>query len=300
MPDTTYDVSSVRSYLQGLQTRIADAIGALDGKPFGVDAWQRTPGEHLRGGGVTRILEDGALIERGGVGFSDVAGDKLPPSASALRPHLAGRGFEAMGVSLVMHPRNPYCPTAHMNVRMLAATKEGEAPVFWFGGGMDLTPYYGFEDDAAHFHRVCRDALAPFGADLYPRFKRWCDDYFFLKHRGETRGVGGVFFDDFDELGFERSFEMVRSVGDAFVEAYLPLLENARPCPTANASAHSRAIAAAATWNSISCSTVAHCSGCKAAAGPSRFCYRCRLSRTGVTTGSPSRARPKRSCTPIS
>ncbi|HTH73504.1 MAG TPA: oxygen-dependent coproporphyrinogen oxidase [Trinickia sp.] len=231
MPDTTYDVSSVRSYLQSLQTRIADAIGALDGKPFGVDAWTRPPGEHLRGGGVTRILEDGALIERGGVGFSDVAGDKLPPSASALRPHLAGRGFEAMGVSLVMHPRNPYCPAAHMNVRMLTATKAGEAPIFWFGGGMDLTPYYGFEEDAAHFHRVCRDALAPFGADLYPRFKRWCDDYFFLKHRGETRGVGGVFFDDFDELGFERSFEMVKRIGDAFVDAYLPLLQKRQSMP---------------------------------------------------------------------
>jgi coproporphyrinogen III oxidase len=229
--DTTYDVSSVRSYLQQLQTRIVDALGALDGKPFGSDAWQRPAGGNLRGGGVTRILEEGALIERGGVGFSDVAGDKLPPSATALRPHLAGRGFEAMGVSLVMHPRNPYCPTAHMNVRMLAATKAGEAPVFWFGGGMDLTPYYGFEEDATHFHRVCRDALAPFGAELYPRFKRWCDDYFFLKHRNETRGVGGIFFDDFDELGFERSFEMMKSVGDAFVNAYLPLLEKRRATP---------------------------------------------------------------------
>lgn len=224
MTEPTFDVAPVRSYLQGLQRRIADAISALDGRTFTGDAWQR-PGGPLRGGGTTMILEDGELIERGGIGFSDVAGDALPPSASAARPQLAGRGFEAMGVSLVMHPRNPYCPTAHMNVRLLAATKPGEPPVFWFGGGMDLTPYYGYEEDARHFHLTCRAALAPFGDELYPRFKHWCDEYFFLKHRNETRGVGGIFFDDFDELGFERSFEMIRSVGDAFVTAYLPILE---------------------------------------------------------------------------
>ncbi|RKP43753.1 oxygen-dependent coproporphyrinogen oxidase [Trinickia fusca] len=231
MTASTFDATPVRAYLQGLQTRIADALGALDGKPFTRDAWERPAGERLAGGGVTTILEDGALIERGGIGFSDVRGGALPPSASASRPQLAGRGFEAMGVSLVMHPRNPYCPTAHMNVRLLCATKEGEAPVFWFGGGMDLTPYYAFEEDAVHFHRVCRDALAPFGAELYPRFKHWCDDYFFLKHRNETRGVGGIFYDDFDELGFERSFEMMRSVGDAFIEAYLPILEKRHATP---------------------------------------------------------------------
>ena len=189
----------------------------------------------VRGGGCTRILEDGQFFERAGIGFSDVQGDALPGSASALRPQLAGRGFEAMGVSLVLHPRNPYCPTVHMNVRLLVATKAGEAPVFWFGGGMDLTPYYGFEEDAQHFHRVCRDALQPYGDDLYPRFKRWCDDYFFLKHRNEPRGIGGIFFDDYAEPGFEQSFEMVKSVGDAFLDAYLPIIEKRRDMPYGDA-----------------------------------------------------------------
>ncbi|KVQ24171.1 oxygen-dependent coproporphyrinogen oxidase [Burkholderia cepacia] len=225
MTDSTYDVTRVRTYLQGLQTRIADALGALDGTPLATDAWQRGPQERLRGGGCTRILEGGRVFERAGIGFSDVAGDALPPSASAARPQLAGRGFEALGVSLVLHPRNPYCPTVHMNVRMLIATKPGETPVFWFGGGMDLTPVYPFEDDARHFHQTCKDALEPFGAELYPRFKTWCDEYFFLKHRNETRGVGGIFFDDFSEPGFERSFEMMQSVGDAFLNAYLPIVE---------------------------------------------------------------------------
>jgi coproporphyrinogen III oxidase len=231
MDAANFDPAPVRRYLQGLQASLADAIGALDGASFAADAWQRPAGGSLRGEGVTKILEEGELIERGGIGFSDVAGDALPPSASAARPQLAGRGFEAMGVSLVMHPRNPHCPTAHMNVRLLVATKAGEAPVFWFGGGMDLTPYYGYEEDAKHFHRVCRAALAPFGDDLYPRFKHWCDEYFFLKHRNETRGVGGIFFDDFDALGFARSFAMMRSVGDAFANAYLPILRKRRATP---------------------------------------------------------------------
>ncbi|KWK26137.1 coproporphyrinogen III oxidase [Burkholderia stagnalis] len=231
MTDSTYDVTRVRAYLQGLQTRIADALGALDGTPLVTDAWQRGPAERLRGGGCTRILEDGNVFERAGIGFSDVAGDALPPSASAARPQLAGRGFEALGVSLVLHPRNPYCPTVHMNVRMLIATKPGEEPVFWFGGGMDLTPIYGFEDDARHFHQTCKDALDPFGAALYPRFKTWCDEYFFLKHRNEARGIGGIFFDDFSEPGFERSFEMMQSVGDAFLAAYLPIVERRRDTP---------------------------------------------------------------------
>ncbi|MBZ5792576.1 oxygen-dependent coproporphyrinogen oxidase [Burkholderia contaminans] len=225
MTDSTYDVARVRTYLQGLQTRIADALGALDGTPLATDAWQRGPAERLRGGGCTRILEGGRVFERAGIGFSDVAGDALPPSASAARPQLAGRGFEALGVSLVLHPRNPYCPTVHMNVRMLIATKPGEEPVFWFGGGMDLTPVYGFEDDARHFHQTCKDALDPFGVELYPRFKKWCDEYFFLKHRNEMRGIGGIFFDDFSEPGFERSFDMMQSVGDAFLQAYLPIVE---------------------------------------------------------------------------
>jgi coproporphyrinogen III oxidase len=235
MTDTTFDAVSVRAWLQGLQTRIADALGRFDGTPFAADNWQRAPGGKLRGGGSTLILEGGQFFERAGIGFSDVTGDALPASASALRPQLAGRGFEAAGVSLVLHPHNPYCPTVHMNVRMLVATKEGEAPVFWFGGGMDLTPYYGFEEDAQHFHRVCRDALQPFGADLYPRFKRWCDDYFFLKHRNEARGIGGIFFDDYAEPGFEQSFAMVKSVGDAFLAAYLPIVEKRRAHPYGDA-----------------------------------------------------------------
>ncbi|ODN26337.1 oxygen-dependent coproporphyrinogen oxidase [Burkholderia contaminans] len=231
MTDSTYDVARVRTYLQGLQTRIADALGALDGTPLATDAWQRGPAERLRGGGCTRILEGGRVFERAGIGFSDVAGDALPPSASAARPQLAGRGFEALGVSLVLHPRNPYCPTVHMNVRMLIATKPGEEPVFWFGGGMYLTPVYGFEDDARHFHQTCKDALDPFGVELYPRFKKWCDEYFFLKHRNEMRGIGGIFFDDFSEPGFERSFDMMQSVGDAFLQAYLPIVERRAELP---------------------------------------------------------------------
>ncbi|MBB3258764.1 coproporphyrinogen III oxidase [Paraburkholderia bannensis] len=227
----THDSTAVRSWLSGLQTRIADALGEFDGTPFATDEWQRAPGEKLRGGGCTRILENGQFFERGGIGFSDVQGDALPPSATAARPELVGRGFEAMGVSLVMHPRNPFCPTVHMNVRLLLATKAGEPPVFWFGGGMDLTPYYGFEEDAQHFHRVCRDALAPYGETLYPRFKRWCDEYFFLKHRNEARGVGGIFYDDYAEGGFDQAFAMMRSVGDGFLKAYLPIIEKRRVMP---------------------------------------------------------------------
>jgi coproporphyrinogen III oxidase len=225
------DRRPVRDYLLGLQARLADTLGAFDGCAFGTDAWQREPGGKLRGDGCSRILEGGEFFERGGVGFSHVEGATLPASATAARPQLAGRGFEAMGVSLVLHPRNPYCPTVHMNVRLFVATHANEPPVFWFGGGMDMTPYYGFEDDARHFHRVCRDALAPFGADLYPRFKHWCDEYFFLKHRQEPRGIGGIFYDDFAELGFERGFDMMRSVGDAFLGAYLPIIEARRALP---------------------------------------------------------------------
>ncbi|MDR5877497.1 oxygen-dependent coproporphyrinogen oxidase [Caballeronia sp. LZ032] len=228
---TACDIAAVRAYLTGLQTRIADALGAFDGTPFGTDAWTREPGAHLRGGGVTRILEGGGFFERGGIGFSDVQGDALPPSASAARPQLAGRGFEALGVSLVMHPRNPHCPTVHMNVRILTALKAGVAPIFWFGGGMDLTPVYGYEDDARHFHQTCRNALDPFGTQLYPRFKTWCDEYFYLKHRNEQRGIGGIFFDDFSEPGFDASFAMMRSVGDAFLNAYLPIIERRRDTP---------------------------------------------------------------------
>ncbi|MBU2409156.1 MAG: oxygen-dependent coproporphyrinogen oxidase, partial [Gammaproteobacteria bacterium] len=192
---------------------------------------QKEPHEPLQGRGLTCILENGALFERAGCGFSQVSGPRLPPSATQHRPELAGAPFEAMGVSLVFHPRNPYVPTVHMNVRMLAALPAGAEATCWFGGGMDLTPYYGFEEDAVHFHRSCRDALAPFGDDKYPRFKKWCDEYFVLKHRNEQRGVGGVFFDDFSELGFDESFGMLRAVGDAFLPAYMPIVERRRAMP---------------------------------------------------------------------
>ncbi|AEG93213.1 oxygen-dependent coproporphyrinogen oxidase [Ramlibacter tataouinensis] len=224
-------VASVRDYLLGLQSRITDACTAVDGTPFLSDAWTKPAGEPLQGSGITRILEGGPVFERAGCGFSHVTGPRLPPSATQHRPELSGAPFEAMGVSLVFHPRNPYAPTVHMNVRMLAATPADGAPVFWFGGGMDLTPCYGFEEDARHFHRACRDALAPFGQDKYPRFKHWCDEYFRLKHRGEQRGIGGVFFDDFSELGFEGGFGMLRAVGDAFLGAYLPILQRRKELP---------------------------------------------------------------------
>jgi len=223
------DAESVAAYLTGLQARIVAALEALDGGSFRGDAWQR-PGEG-GGGGVTRVIEDGAVFERGGVNFSRVQGPRLPPSASAARPELAGRGFEAMGVSLVLHPRNPYCPTVHMNVRFLLATREGEAPVWWFGGGMDLTPYYGFEEDARHFHATCKRALEPFGGRHHARFKKWCDEYFYLKHRAEPRGVGGIFFDDFSERDFEFSFALTQSVGDHFLTAYAPIVERRRALP---------------------------------------------------------------------
>ena len=220
-----------RDYFTGLQDRITTAIAELDGGTFVSDAWEKAPGEPLQGNGITRILEGGAVFERAGCGFSQVRGPRLPPSATQHRPELNGSPFEAMGVSLVFHPRNPYVPTVHMNVRMLAATSGSGEVVRWFGGGMDLTPYYGFDDDAVHFHQTCKDALADFGEDKYPRFKKWCDDYFFLKHRNEPRGVGGIFFDDFSELGQERSFAMMQSVGDALLQAYLPIVERRKDMP---------------------------------------------------------------------
>jgi coproporphyrinogen III oxidase len=225
------DTTQVRDYLQGLQRRITDALTAIDGTVFLTDAWQKPEGDILQGNGITQILEGGPVFERAGVGFSHVRGPKLPPSATQHRPELSGAPFEAMGVSLVFHPRNPYVPTVHMNVRMLAATATDGQVVTWFGGGMDLTPYYAFEEDAVHFHRTCRDALAPFGDDKYPRFKQWCDEYFFLKHRNEQRGVGGVFFDDFSEFAFEQSFAMMRAVGDNLLAAYMPLVEKRMHTP---------------------------------------------------------------------
>jgi coproporphyrinogen III oxidase len=218
------DVTPVRDYLIALQARIVAQVEALDGKSFRRDEWQRAEG----GGGVSFLLEAGNLLERAGVGFSHVTGATLPPSASASRPELAGRRFEALGVSLVFHPRNPFVPTVHMNVRFFVATKAQAAPVWWFGGGMDLTPYYGFDEDAAHFHRTCRSALDPFGAQYYPRFKRWCDDYFYLKHRKEPRGIGGVFFDDLSDESFEFSFALMRSLGDHFLDAWVPIAQRRR------------------------------------------------------------------------
>jgi coproporphyrinogen III oxidase len=217
----TPDPNAVRTWLLSLQERIVSAAEAVDGGQFIRDSWERPEG----GGGISRLIEEGNVLERGGVGFSHVKGMNLPPSAAANRPEVAGHPWEAMGVSLVFHPRNPYAPTVHMNVRFFTTTGEGNQRVWWFGGGMDLTPYYGFEEDAQHFHQTCRNALDPFGSELHPRFKQWCDEYFYLKHRKEARGVGGVFFDDFNSAGFEQSFAMTQSVGDHFIDAYLPILK---------------------------------------------------------------------------
>ena len=265
------NTNAVFEYLQGLQNRIVEAVEMVDGKNFLHDSWQRPEG----GGGTSCIMEEGNVFERAGVGFSHVIGNKLPPSASIAHPEAAGRAWEAMGVSLVFHPRNPYVPTVHMNVRFFVAkapskqageiseldlrAKQGVEPesaktahtvrqalegednevaaaktdsdIWWFGGGMDLTPYYGFEDDAIHFHRTCRDALQPYGEALFPQFKKHCDEYFHLKHRKEPRGVGGIFFDDFHQLGFERSFDMLKAVGDAFTQAYLPIVQRRKDTP---------------------------------------------------------------------
>ena len=224
--------AAMRDYLLGLQQRITSAITEIDGQSFVSDAWEKAPGEPLQGSGVTQILENGTVFERAGCGFSHVQGQRLPPSATQHRPELAGAPFEALGVSLVFHPRNPYVPTVHMNVRQISALPlDGGAPVSWFGGGMDLTPYYGFEEDAQHFHRTCAAALAPFGPDKYPRFKAWCDDYFFLKHRNEARGIGGIFYDDLSELGFEGGLALTQAVGDAFLHAYLPIVQRRRDAP---------------------------------------------------------------------
>ncbi|HEX9434279.1 MAG TPA: oxygen-dependent coproporphyrinogen oxidase [Burkholderiales bacterium] len=212
----------VHEFLSGLQERIVSALQAADGASFRTDAWTRDEG----GGGVTRILEDGALFERAGVNVSRVQGAALPPAASAARPQLAGRPYDAMGLSLVLHPRNPYCPTVHLNVRFFSA-----GDTWWFGGGMDLTPYYGFADDARHFHSACRDALAPFGVDYYARYKRWCDEYFHLRHRGEPRGIGGIFFDDLADRDFDHCFALMRSVGEHFLPAYMPILQRRKESP---------------------------------------------------------------------
>ena len=221
------ELEQVKDYLQSLQSRIVAELEQLDGKAvFQRDSWQRPGG----GGGLSCVLGDGAVFEKAGVGFSHVFGDKLPPSATKSRPDLAGSGFQAVGVSLVIHPLNPYVPTTHANFRYFTAGDDSN-PVWWFGGGFDLTPYYPFEEDVIHWHQAAKVACDPFGDDLYAHYKTWCDEYFFLKHRNETRGVGGLFFDDVNEHGFERSFEFLRSTGDSFLPAYTPIVRNRKDHP---------------------------------------------------------------------
>lgn len=218
-------VTAVKTYLLALQDRICSELAAEDGREgFREDRWARDGG----GGGRTRVLFDGEVFEQAGVNFSHVHGSALPPSATAARPELAGRGFEALGVSLVIHPRNPHVPTSHMNVRFFSAHRQDAEPVWWFGGGYDLTPYYPRREDVVHWHRSARDACLPFGDEVYPRLKQWCDEYFYLKHRAEPRGVGGLFFDDLNEWGFERSFEFMQAVGDSYLDAYLPIVRRRR------------------------------------------------------------------------
>lgn len=222
------NIHAVKEYLLALQDSICTTIEAEDGKArFREDVWERDEG----GGGRSRVMADGAAFEQAGVGFSHVYGAKMPASATAHRPELAGRSFQALGVSLVLHPLNPYAPTSHANVRFFIAEKEGADPVWWFGGGFDLTPYYGFENDAEHWHRVARDACMPFGNDVYPRYKKWCDEYFFLKHRNEPRGIGGLFFDDLNEWGFDDCFAFMKSVGNHFLPAYRPIVARRKDTP---------------------------------------------------------------------
>ncbi len=228
------DLQAVKDYLLDLQADICQQLAEVDGQDFVTDEWTREQPEgvmQLTGGGITRVLQDSAVIEKGGVNFSHVKGASLPPSATAHRPELAGRSFQAMGVSLVIHPRNPYAPTSHANVRLFVAEKEGEAPVWWFGGGFDLTPFYLFEEDARFWHEIAKAACDPFGSEVYPRFKKWCDEYFYLKHRGETRGVGGLFFDDLNEWDFDTCFAFMRAVGDAYIQAYRPILARRKDTP---------------------------------------------------------------------
>ena len=218
---STPDVNAVKEYLLSLQNNICAELETEDGEgKFEQESWDREQG----GGGQSRVLADGAVFEQAGVNFSHVFGEQMPASATAHRPELAGRNFQAMGVSLVIHPHNPYVPTSHANVRFFIAEKEGSDPIWWFGGGFDLTPYYPFEDDVVHWHRISRDACLPFGQEVYPKYKKWCDEYFYLKHRNEPRGVGGLFFDDLNEWGFDKSFAFMRSVGDHYIKAYRPIV----------------------------------------------------------------------------
>jgi len=221
------NIEAVKSYLLALQDSICAELSAEDGCEFTEENWDREQG----GGGRTRVLADGNHIEKGGVNFSHVFGTQLPASATASRPELAGRSFQAMGVSLVIHPKNPYAPTSHANVRFFVAEKEGEEPVWWFGGGYDLTPYYGFEEDVQYWHQTAKDACLPFGEGVYEKYKNWCDEYFHLKHRDEPRGVGGLFFDDLNEEGFEKSFAFMQAIGDSYVSAYRPILAKRKDTP---------------------------------------------------------------------
>ncbi len=228
------DIDSVKEYLLSLQQRIVDALEAEDGEgQFIRDEWQRPdePEKGLSGGGIVRLMSEGKVFEQAGINFSHVRGEKLPPSASAHRPELAGRSFQALGVSLVIHPRNPYVPTSHANVRLFVAEKAGEPPVWWFGGGFDLTPYYPFHEDVIAWHQTAKAACAPFGEEVYAKYKKWCDEYFYLKHRSETRGVGGLFFDDLNEWDFDTCFAFMRSVGDAYIEAYTPIVARRKATP---------------------------------------------------------------------
>lgn len=226
------DADAVRSFLLALQNSICAGLEAIDGRSrFHEDAWQRERG----GSGISRVISEGAVFEKGGVNFSHVYGDSLPPSASATRPEMAGRSFQAMGVSLVIHPGNPFVPTSHANFRFFIAEKPGETPVWWFGGGYDLTPYYGYEDDCRHWHQTAWKACEKAGPDLYPRFKKACDEYFYLPHRKEPRGIGGLFFDDFNELGFERSFAMVRDIANSYLDAYIPIVKARMQTPYSEA-----------------------------------------------------------------
>ncbi len=222
------DKDAVKSYLMSLQDHICEQLSVVDGQnAFREDSWQRAEG----GGGRSRVIEDGGVFEKGGVNFSHVMGAQMPASATAHRPELAGRSFEAMGVSLVMHPHNPYAPTSHANVRFFIAEKPGEDPVWWFGGGYDLTPYYGFEDDCIHWHSVAQGACSKFGDEVYSDYKKWCDEYFYLKHRDEPRGIGGLFFDDLNRWGFEQSFAFMQAVGDSYCDAYVPIVKRRKSTP---------------------------------------------------------------------
>lgn len=226
------DKSAVSNYLQQLQQQICSALEKSDGRAkFKTDEWTRDPRHGLGGGGITRVINNGGVIEQGGVNFSHVVGESLPPSATAHRPELAGRAFEAMGLSLVIHPLNPYLPTSHANVRFFIAEQEDEPPIWWFGGGFDLTPYYGNDEDCRHWHRAAFDACKGYGEDTYNRFKQWCDDYFYLRHRNEPRGIGGLFFDDLNEWGFNTCFRFMQSVGDHYLPAYLPIIERRKDQP---------------------------------------------------------------------